>query len=341
MIPHWVDFTSIESQARFFGAKFFEADPLTQSTFQAGFLKSDIINLPIAGFPGCFDIFCDRLYEGEDYLIARNPFGGLQYWRKRPYFAKTLHSPVRAKEDLESIGPVDLSKFETKIRTLADQAKTLRERGYFILAEIKGPFETPWMFLRGLTPYLRDLATDPPFITRMIEASFKPMMDLAEIVIDQAPVDGIWVTDDLGERISPFLSVDKYRKIYKPWHKQLVDRLHRKGVTVSLHSDGNVMSLVGEFVDSGFDSVDPLEPADNMRLGELKTRYGDRITLMGGITREIGTMTAQQIDQHVQQVVRDGGPYGLILNCGGGIPPEMSLENFMHYSAAVEKYRRL
>jgi len=341
MISHWVDFTSIESQARFFGAKFFEADPLTQSIFQAGFLKSDIINLPIAGFPGCFDIFCDRLYEGEDYLIARNPFGGLQYWRKRPYFAKTLHSPVQTKEDLESIGPIDLSKFETKIRTLADQAMTIRERGYFILAEIKGPFETPWMFLRGLTPYLRDLATDPQFITRMIEASFKPMMDLAEMVIDQAPVDGIWVTDDLGERISPFLSVDKYRKIYKPWHKQLVDRLHRKGVTVSLHSDGNVMSLIGEFVDSGFDSVDPLEPADNMRLAELKTRYGDRITLMGGITREIGTMTAHQIDQHVQQVVRDGGPYGLILNCGGGIPPEMSLENFMHYSAAVEKYRRL
>jgi len=149
------------------------------------------------------------------------------------------------------------------------------------------------------------------------------------------------VTDDLGERISPFLSIDKYRKIYKPWHKQLVDRLHRKGVTVSLHSDGNVMSLVGEFVDSGFDSLDPLEPADNMRLAELKTRYGDRITMMGGITREIGTMTPQQIEQHIQQVVRDAGPYGLVLNCGGGIPPEMSLKNFMHYSAALEKYRRL
>jgi len=331
----------MESQARFLGEKFFEADALTQSIFQARFFKSDIINLPIAGFPGCFDIFCDRLHEGEDYIIARNPFGGLQYWRKKPYFAKTLHSPVQTKEDLESIGPIDLSKFETKIRTLADQAKALRERGYFILAEIKGPFETPWMFLRGLTPYLRDLATDPQFITRMIEISFNPMMDLAELVIDQAPIDGVWVTDDLGERISPFLSVDKYRRIYKPWHKQLVERLHRKGVTVSLHSDGNVMSLVGEFVDNGFDSVDPLEPADNMRLAELKARYGDRITLMGGITREIGTMTNHQIDQHIQQVVRDGGPYGLILNCGGGIPPEMRLENFMHYSAAVEKYRRL
>ncbi len=340
MIPHWIDFTSIESQARFFGKKFFEADPLTQSIYQARFFNSDIINLPIAGFPGCYDIFCDRLHEGEEYIIARNPFGGLQYWRKKPYFAKTLYSPVQTKEDLESIAPVDLTKFETKIRALAQLAKALHERGYFILAEIKGPFETPWMFLRGLTPYLKDLATDPELIKKMIEVSFKPMMDLAEIVIDQAPIDGIWVTDDLGERISPFLSVEKYRRIYKPWHKQVVERLHKKGVTVSLHSDGNVMSLVGEFVDSGFDSVDPLEPADNMRLAELKARYGDRIALMGGVTREIVTMTAQQIDQHIQQTVRDAGPNGFILNCGGGIPPEMPLESFMHYSAALDKYRR-
>ncbi len=340
MIPYWGDFTSIESQMQFFGQKFFEADGLTQAVFQARFFNSDIINLPIVGFPGCYDIFCERLYEGEDYIISRNPFGGLQYWRKKPYFAKTLQSPVQRKEDLESIEPLDLNKFEMKIRALARHAEKLSERGYFILAEIKGPFETPWMFLRGLIPYMKDLATDPSFITRMIEVSFKPIMDLAEMVVDEAPVDGIWVTDDLGERRSPFLNVDKYKAIYKPWHKQLVQRLHKKGVKVSLHSDGNVMSLVEEFVDNGFDSIDPLEPEDNMKLLELKTRYGDKVTLMGGITRKIGTMPPQEIYQHIGQIVKEAGPYGLILNCGAGVPSEMSLENFMHYSCAIEKFRR-
>jgi uroporphyrinogen-III decarboxylase len=340
MIPHWVDFTSIESQARFFGQKFFEADVVNQAIFQAEFFKSDIINLPLAGYPGCYDIFCDRLYEGEDYIISRNPFGGLHYWRKRPYFAKILHSPVQTRKDLESIPQFDLRQFETKMHTYAQHAKALHDHGYFILAEIKGAFEAPWMFLRGLVPYMKDLVKDPEFITRMIEASFKPMMDLAEMAIDQAPVDGVWITDDLGERTNPFLSVDNYRRIYKPWHKQAVDRLHKKGVTVSLHSDGNVMSLVGEFVDVGFDSVDPLDPADNMGLSELKARYGERTTLMGGITRGIGTMTPQEIYQHIQQIVRDAGPYSLILNCGGGIPPEMPLENLMHYFITIEKLRR-
>lgn len=341
MIPYWGDFMSIESQMKFFGQKFFEADSLTQAIFQARFFNSDIINLPIVGFPGCYDIFCERLYEGEDYIISRNPFGGLQYWRKKPYFAKALHSPVQSKEDLESIQPLDPSRFEMKIRTLAQLAEKLGEHGYFILAEIKGPFEAPWMFLRGLTQYMRDLAIDPDFVKRMIEVSFKPIMDLAEMVVDEVPIDGIWITDDLGERRSPFLSVEKYRRIYKPWHKQVVGRLHKKGVKASLHSDGNVMPLVEEFVDVGFDSIDPLEPADNMTLSELKARYGGKITLMGGITREIGTMLPHEIDKHIEQVVKDAGPYGLILNCGAGVPSEMSLENFMHYSNTIEKFRRL
>jgi uroporphyrinogen-III decarboxylase len=340
MIPYWGDFMSVESQIRFFGEKFFESDPFTQALFQAKFMNSDIINLPVVGFPGCYDIFCEKLYEGAEYVLSKNPFGGIHYWRKKPYFAKILHSPLRIKEDLNFIPPVEISKYDAQIRSLAELAQKLRDRGYFLLAEIKGPFEAPWMFLRGMMPYMRDLATDPNFVTRMIEVSFRPMMELAERVTDEAPIDGVWVTDDFGESRSPFMSVEKYRKIYKPWHMELVNRLHKKGVKVFLHSHGNVMSLVDEFVDDGFDSLDPFDPTDNMRLPELKSLYGDRITLTGGITKQIGTMTAEEIDKHIEQIVKTAGPNGLILECGGGIPPEMTLEGFMHYSATVEKHRR-
>lgn len=331
---------SIESQKRFFGEGFFEADALTQTAFQAFFFNSDIVNLPVAAFPGCYDIFCDILHEGEEYLISKNPFGGLHHWRKKPYFASVLHSPVRTRDDLASIPAVDTSKFEKRVQRLAQDARKLSERGYFVMAQIKGPFEAAWMFLRGLTPYLKDLVTDPDLVARMTEVSFKPMMDLAEMVVDEAPVDGLWVNDDLGERQSPFVSVEKYRRLYQPWHKELVHRIHKKGAKVCLHSDGNVGPLMGEFVEDGFDSVDPLEPADNIRLVEIKEQYGDRIALMGGITRDIGKMTPEEIDKHIQGIVKDAGPCGLILNCGGGVPPDMSLEALMHYSATIEKYRR-
>jgi uroporphyrinogen decarboxylase len=148
------------------------------------------------------------------------------------------------------------------------------------------------------------------------------------------------VTDDFGESSHPFVSVEKYRTVYKPWHKELVERLHRKNVKVFLHSHGNVMSLVDEFVDDGFDSLDPFDPDDNMPLRELKHLYGDRITLTGGITKRIGNMTPKEIDEHIEALVKTAGPNGFILECGGGIPPEMKLGNFMRYSEAIEKFRR-
>jgi uroporphyrinogen-III decarboxylase len=341
MIPYWIDFTSVESQMRFFGEKFFQADSITQILFQTKFLASDIINLPVAGFPGCQDIFCERMYETADYLLSKNPFGGIHYWRKKPYFTSILHSPVKRREDLSSIPPFQISKYQRQIQDLAEMTRKLREFNYFLLAEIKGPFEAPWMFLRGLAPYMKDLATDTDFVTKLIEVSFPPMMELAETVADEADIDGIWVTDDFGESRSPFMSVEKYRRIYKPWHKELVDRLHKKGMKVFFHSHGNVMSLVREFVDDGFDSLDPFDPTDNMQLSELKSLCGDSITLTGGITKQIGTMSKQEIDQHIKQIVATAGPYGVILNCGGGIPPEMTLDSFMHYSDTIERYRKV
>jgi len=188
---------------------------------------------------------------------------------------------------------------------------------------------------------MMDLVRRPDFVTRMIEVSFNPILDLAERVAAEAPIDGIWVTDDLGESKGPFLSVEKYRAIYQPWHKQLVDRLHKKDSRVFLHSHGNIMPLVGQLVDCGFDSLDPFDPTDNMNLPELKSRYGDRITLTGGIAKHIGTLSPEEIDLHIKHVVETAGPYGFILNCGGGIPPEMSLEAFNHYSDTLERWRKI
>jgi uroporphyrinogen-III decarboxylase len=326
---------------QFFGEKFFEADFFTQSIFQARFLKSDIISIPVADFPSIDDIFTEKLVEGKDYALCKNPFGGIHYIRKSPFFCKILHSPVRNNADLDTLPRFEINKYQTKIRDFAELTRKLHNQEYFILAIIKGPFEAPWVFLRGLAPYMMDLARNSPSLTRMIEIAFQPMMELAEMVLDEGAVDGIWVTDDLGETRSPFVSVEKYRRFYKPWHKELVERMHRKGAKVFLHSHGNVMSLVGEFVDVGFDSFDPFDPADNMPLSELKRLYGSRITLTGGITRQIGNMTPEQIGQHLQQIVSTAGPNGLILECGGGIPPEMTIGNYMEYSSAIEKCRRL
>ncbi len=281
------------------------------------------------------------IYEGKNHIIARNPFGGLQYWRIKPYFAIALSNPVKSKEDLEKIKKPEIEDFIPRIKIFKEKIKKIYEYGYFTIAEIKGVCETPWMYLRGLTNFLADIRRDPKFVNEMIEFSFKFMMELTEYIIDEVTLDGIWMTDDMGDNKGPFFNIETYRKLFKPWHEEIVKKVHKRGLKFLFHSHGNVMPLFKDFIDVGFDSIDPIDPADNMDLLKLKETYNDKITLMGGVTKNIGLMSIKEIEKHVLEIAKIGGKKSFILMSAGGVPPEMSLEKFNHYRYIIEKARKI
>jgi uroporphyrinogen-III decarboxylase len=63
--------------------------------------------------------------------------------------------------------------------------------------------------------------------------------------------------------------------------------------------------------------------------------------LVGGITRDIGRMTKNDLYKHITELVKTLGNEGFILRSAGGIPPEMTLENFNYYRDVIEKIRKL
>ena len=342
IIPFNDSFSSMEAAARFLGQTYLQADDLEQAIFQARLFNADVVNLPTAGFPGGPGIFDQVAYQGEDHIIAKTPLGGQLYWRKKPYFALPLSAPITSEEDLERIEKPDIEKLKPDVRVLAEKVQKLHELDYFVETEIKGPLESVWMYLRGgYANFLMDIVRKPVFAKRLIELAFKTMLELTELVIDEAHVDAVWMTDDLGENKAPFISVEKYRDLIKPWHQEAARTAHRKGAKLCLHSHGNIMLLFEDIVETGPDSIDPLDPADGMKLAEIKEKYGDRICLMGGITKNIGTMSKAELREHVLNVFSNAGPRGYIAMSSGGVPAEMSLENFNYYNHLVEKTRRL
>jgi uroporphyrinogen decarboxylase len=341
IIPYNDSFSSMESAMRFLGERFVEANDLEKTIFLARLFNTDIVNVPTAGFPGGPGIFEEVLYEGEDHIVAKTPFEGFLYWRKKPYFALPLSGPIRCEEDLDRIEKPDIEKFKPKVEILAKQVQKLHELDYFVETEIKGPMESPWMYLRGgYVNFFVDIVRKPLFAKRLIELVFKTMLEFTELVIDEAHVDAVWMTDDLGETKAPFISPEKYRALIEPWHKEAAKRIHKKGAKLCLHSHGNIMLLLEDIVKTGPDSIDPLDPADGMKLAEVKEKYGDRVCIMGGITKNIGRMSKKEIREHVLNVFKCAGPNGFIAMSSGGVPPEMSLENFNYYRHVLEKARR-
>ncbi|MGQ9629362.1 MAG: uroporphyrinogen decarboxylase family protein [bacterium] len=335
MIPYTGGFSTTDAAMAFLGPKVTSADWLEGTVFQARLFHSDIV-----GVPALIDAFYETISSDENYSIDRTPFGGIWFERKKPYFRIPLHNPIQRKEDLDKLERIDVERFRPKVRRLAEKVRRLSDLGYFVMAACIGPVETDWYFLRGMENFWVDTIEDPEFVHRSIEFALQPSIRLMEMVIDEAPIDGVFIGDDiaLGDRL--YFSVDTYRRLIKPWYQEMNRRLHKKGVKVIYHSHGNITELFDELVQIGFDAINPLDPSDYIDLADVKRKYGDKVALYGGISKHIGRMSKKEIREHIRDRIQTGGPEGFILGNAGGIPLEMPIENFNYYIEVVEEERR-
>ncbi len=120
----------------------------------------------------------------------------------------------------------------------------------------------------------------------------------------------------------------------------MVEAFKKAGLKVTFHSHGNIMPLFQDLVEVGFDSIDPLDSYDGMDFPALKKEFGEVITLKGGISCTIGQMNKEELKEHIGEAVKIGGDRRFILSGAGGVPPEMTLENFNHYRELIYKARR-
>jgi uroporphyrinogen decarboxylase len=104
-----------------------------------------------------------------------------------------------------------------------------------------------------------------------------------------------------------------------------------------LHSCGDVMTLVPDLMDIGIDGLNPLEVKAGMDSIDLKRRYGDRLTLHGGINAQIWDQTdviMAEIDR-LLPVLKENGGY--IFSSDHSVPNSVSLDNFRRI---VERAKR-
>jgi len=341
ILPYVDGFESIEAQLAFFGPAVMSGPWEEIAHLEASLFESDWVVIPAPlNIPGGPGIFCDTIAEDQTHLLSRTFFGGVWYWRNRPYYAKALSNPVRREDDLDRIPEPDWEALRIRVKQLRDPVKKLKDLGYFVTMEGKGSFEATWMLLRGLEEIWVDTIDNPQLVKRMSDRATDSIIKLGLMVAEECELDGIWITDDLGTQQAPYFSPSTYRQLFKESSRKLVDAYHEKGLKATYHSHGNVMPLFGDFVELGWDSIDPLDPYDGMDLKALKQTYGEKTVLKGGISCTVGHMSPEQLEEHISGVVRTGGYERFILSNAGGVPPEMSVANFNHYRTVIHRMRR-
>jgi uroporphyrinogen decarboxylase len=185
------------------------------------------------------------------------------------------------------------------------------------------------------------MADDPEFCIDFIVTCLDLDLALLELMWDRGfRPDAVRWPEDMGYRNGLLFSNDMYRRICKPAQKRLIDWAHNRGLKTQLHSCGNVMELIPEFVEIGLDGLNPLEQKAGMDALQIKREYGDKLVLEGGMDVRNWTdgAAAEREIAAKLPVLKENGGY--IFHSDHSVPEDVSFADFCRVQALARWYGR-
>ncbi len=154
----------------------------------------------------------------------------------------------------------------------------------------------------------------------------------------KAGVDGMQFADDWGSQRALLISPKQWREFFKPRYQRLFEPVKNEGKFIFFHTDGWTLDILEDLHEIGVDVLNPQHWL--MGEAELGRRFGGRVCIRSDLDRQhiIPHGTAEEITEHVKQVIAAVGRFngGLILH--GEIGPDVPLENIKAMYAAFREY---
>ena len=201
-----------------------------------------------------------------------------------------------------------------------------------------------YKYCMGTEMLLVAIGEDPEWVKDMVEATERLAFDALEHCLGAGlEYDIGYITEDMGYSNGPFFSPAFYREIIFPSHKRYCDYLHSKGMKAMLHTCGDNRKLLPQFVEAGFDILNPLEVKAGMDLIQIKKDYGDVLTLWGGI--DVMTISGGDLDRLHDEIkakvsfAKQGGGY--IFGSDHSIPenvPLLAYEKMVEWGLEYGRY---
>ncbi len=155
-------------------------------------------------------------------------------------------------------------------------------------------------------------------------------------------VAAVFVTGaDFGQQRGPFISRKAYRQLFMPFHQAVNGWIHANTTWRSfIHSCGSVSALIPDFIEAGFDILNPVQTsAADMDPGELKRRFGEQITFWGGGVDTQHTLpfgSPEDVRREVEERIRIFGPGGgFVFNTIHNVQARVPVENLLALYRAV------
>ncbi len=282
--------------------------------------------------------------ETDEHRIIYSQWGAtLKLWKHAASTPEFLDFTVTDRESWEAAKKrMTVDRDRVNWDRLKTEYPKWRERGDWLVAGGWFGFDVTHSWFIGTERMLMALVEDPDWCVDVWQTQLDLNLALLDMVWDAGyEFDAIRWPDDMGYKYSQFFSVDTYRELLKPIHKQAVDWAHAKGVKACLHSCGDIRPFIPELIDMGMDYLNPLEVKAGVDPVQVKQDYGDKLVLHGGISAPLWDKGVDAMVEHVREFVprmKTGGGY--VFATDHSTPSSVSLEGFKRVVETVKEVGR-
>jgi Uroporphyrinogen decarboxylase (URO-D) len=298
------------------------------------------------------------LYPEGDRSVApsgRMPAGGF-------YFDAIIRQPPIDEEKLdyedntEEFGPIStqdlayLGREAERLHTQTDKAilANFGDTSFGDIALVPAMWLRNPKGIRDVAEWYMSTVTRKDYVYKVFErqcqVGLENLARIHEVVGNRVTVAFVTGTD-FGQQTGTFIAPKTYRNLYQPFHREINAWIHRNTTwKTMIHSCGSVVALIPDFIDAGFDILNPVQTsAAGMDASALKERFGDRIAFWGaGIDtqRSLPFGTPQEVRAEVQERMRIFAPDGgFVFNTIHNVQARVPLENLLALYQAVRDYR--
>jgi hypothetical protein len=273
---------------------------------------------------------------------GRMPKGGFYFDEiiRQPPLDEAKLDPADNTEDFAPISEDELAYFESETGRLYGSTDKAIFAGFCFtsfgdIALVPAPWLKNPKGIRDIEEWYISTLTRRDYVYKVFEGQYEIALanleKLHRVLGDRVHVTLITGTD-FGAQNNLFISEQSYRDLYKPFHRAINDWLHKNtSWKTFIHSCGSVVKLIPEFIEAGFDILNPVQTAAaGMDPKELKERFGEQIVFWGGGVDTQKTLpfgTPEEVRREVRERVeifgRGGGfVFAGIHNIQAGVPVE-------------------
>ena len=283
------------------------------------------------------------LEETDRYAIRTSPWGvTMKHFKEEDSTPEFLDYKVTTPEAWEEAKKrMTLSDDRIPWDYLKENYDRWRAEGRWIRGVFWFGFDVTHSWMMGTENVLVAMIEEPEFVQDIFETYLSHTIALYDRLWDAGyRFDEMFWYDDMGYKGTTFFSPKMYRELLQPYHTRAVKWAHDHGVYAQLHSCGDIMTLLPDIVATGVDALNPLEVKAGMDVFDIKRRYGDRLTLHGGINAvkwSDADAILAEIDEKVPVLKQNGG---FIFSSDHSIPNSVSLDNMKRIVAEVKRVGR-